>query len=260
MFVSKIWTQHQECILKITVKSTIPQMLRFVVLDPSQKNTVLIDKVQNVKSEYSYYARCPLIGEYTEIRVYSDDGYDDSSFKLFPIETLELEKKIDSVDMGFNLMSFVRFAQKFAYNAGILTPNVYQSNSGLFYIRYLDEIKDYETGEVLDTPFRISMADGLIEANRKLILSYTVPMRFMLLCHEYCHFFVNHDGDNELEADLNGLTIYLGLGYPRYEAQIAYGETFKHNETEENDHRWETIKKFIDEYESKNYLFNENTN
>ena len=83
-------------------------------------------------------------------------------------------------------------------------------------------------------------------------------MNVLLLLHEYSHFFLNENIDNELEADLNALTIYLGLGYPRYEALIAYGETFKHNETPENDKRWQKIKEFINEYESKNYLFSDN--
>jgi hypothetical protein len=52
-------------------------------------------------------------------------------------------------------------------------------------------------------------------------------MRFAILCHEFSHFYVNEDMDNESEADINGLLIYLGLGYPRIEGYQAFLEVFK---------------------------------
>jgi hypothetical protein len=55
-------------------------------------------------------------------------------------------------------------------------------------------------------------------------------MRFAILCHEFSHFYVNDNMDDESEADINGLLIYLGLGYPRIEGYQAFldGKLIEH--------------------------------
>ena len=46
---------------------------------------------------------------------------------------------------------------------------------------------------------------------------------------------MNHENiDDEIEADLNGLLIYLGLGYPRIEGYQAFLDVFQVNPTEAN--------------------------
>jgi hypothetical protein len=51
-----------------------------------------------------------------------------------------------------------------------------------------------------------------------------------------------------VEADLNGLTIYLGLGYPIKEAFSAFGETFIGYPSAQNKVRYDIIHKFIKDY------------
>jgi hypothetical protein len=53
---------------------------------------------------------------------------------------------------------------------------------------------------------------------------------------------------NETEADLNGLTIYLGLGYPIREAYAAFGDTFMGHPSSQNKMRYDIINKFIRDY------------
>jgi Zn-dependent M32 family carboxypeptidase len=69
-----------------------------------------------------------------------------------------------------------------------------------------------------------------------------------ILLHEFSHFYLNDDVSNETEADLNGLTIYLGLGYPIREAFAAFGETFIGSPTPQNKQRYDIIDKFIRDY------------
>ena len=69
-----------------------------------------------------------------------------------------------------------------------------------------------------------------------------------ILLHEFSHYYLNSDISNETEADLNGLTIYLGLGYPIREAYAAFGETFIGYPSPENKVRYEIINKFIRDY------------
>ena len=70
-------------------------------------------------------------------------------------------------------------------------------------------------------------------------------MRMAILLHEFSHYYLNSDVANETEADLNGLTIYLGLGYPIREAYQAFTSTFIGYPTEQNKQRYDIIDKFI---------------
>jgi len=90
---------------------------------------------------------------------------------------------------------------------------------------------------------------------KKLFDEYTIPMRFAILCHEFSHFYVNKDMHDEGEADINGLLIYLGLGYPRIEAIEAFTNVFLNYPSEENGKRYKKIENFIDNFEKNNIVF-----
>jgi hypothetical protein len=60
---------------------------------------------------------------------------------------------------------------------------------------------------------------------------------------------------DETEADLNGLLIYLGLGYPRIEACEAFLEVFEQYPSEENGKRYKKIENFINNFEKNNIVF-----
>jgi hypothetical protein len=60
--------------------------------------------------------------------------------------------------------------------------------------------------------------------------------------------------DDEVEADLNGLLLYLGLGYPRIEAYQAFLETFKGVPSQQNKDRYDVINNFIKDFEKMNMV------
>jgi hypothetical protein len=69
-----------------------------------------------------------------------------------------------------------------------------------------------------------------------------------ILLHEFSHYYLNTDISDEVEADLNALTIYLGLGYPIKEAYAAFGQTFIGSPTPLNKNRYDIINTFIKDY------------
>lgn len=73
-------------------------------------------------------------------------------------------------------------------------------------------------------------------------------MRMAILLHEFSHYYLNSDIADEVEADLNALTIYLGLGYPIKEAYAAFGETFIGAPSQLNKNRYDIINTFIRDY------------
>lgn len=270
MAAIQFWSRSSEFIIKISIETNKPCKMAFIVQDSKTPYCDLINDVQDVNGSFDYYCRVPLCSSYTIIRVFNIDNGDlqngqDQTFKSktgkigdFDFDILELEKRLDECDINLSTQSFIRLAQKFSFNAGILNTDVtYTSGNGKFNITYLDEIRDYETKQFIDTPFRISAESGLIEASKKHIINYTVPMRMVLLLHEYAHFYLNQDISNEVEADIRGLLIYLSLGYPRKEAYEAFDEAVDGNKTADNEKRLKIINQFISDFENKNYLFNE---
>ena len=166
-----------------------------------------------------------------------------------------LEKKLDVIDFANrDLSNFVKFATSFAFNAGHLPSGTYKSPDGKFTIEYLPTIISSNTGREMETPARISKTSGRIQVSQKKFVPSSVPMRMAILLHEYSHFYINDDINNETEADLNGLLIYLGLGYPRFEAHEAFLKTFIDTPSHQNKVRYDKIKKFIDDFENNNLI------
>ena len=79
-------------------------------------------------------------------------------------------------------------------------------------------------------------------------------MRMAILLHEFAHFYLNKNIDDETEADLNGLLIYLGLGYPRIEGYEAFLQVFEGSPTAENKKRYDVINEFIQNFEKKKFV------
>jgi hypothetical protein len=241
------------------------QPIRVIAYDARQTTTVFTDRVKNVNGDYSFYVRIPQCGLETNILVYNDNNGvipNDTTFLITKQQKVPFESNIIVLsDLTRDQRSFVRFAQRFAYGASTMNPGVYKSEDGKFRIELLDNIVD-ENNVVIPTSFRIAIdtydengnliKGGKIQASKAMIKNYTVPIVFFLLMHEYSHYNLNTDINNELEADLNALNIYLGMGYPYIDAIWALGITFNGNQTDENAERWEQDNKFIDDYFEEN--------
>jgi hypothetical protein len=179
----------------------------------------------------------------------------DKSFEVDSISKEMLEKKLDVIDFGNPLVrSFVNFCTRFCYNAGSLSSGTYVSDDKKFVIKYLATIED--NGQEQTTPARIELNTGVIEVSKKQFVNFTIPNRMAILLHEFSHVYLNNNQDDEVEADLNGLLIYLGLGYPRIEAFEVFASTFMNAPTEQNKMRFDKIKNFIDNFENHNtYMY-----
>jgi hypothetical protein len=70
------------------------------------------------------------------------------------------------------------------------------------------------------------------------------------LLHEFSHFYVNKNMEDEVEADRNSLILYMGLGYPRIDAYNVYLDVFENTPSELNKERYEELQKLF----SQNYI------
>jgi hypothetical protein len=257
--IFRLPTRYEEFTLLIKVKTPKSEKIHLIVSDEAHKNTIFTNRWKTINGECSFFVRMPVSGKYSVINIYNErlgkDADNDNSFEVLDIKKLPLEKRLDVVDFrNGNLKSFINFCTRFCFNAGHISSGTYKSSDGKFTIEYVPTIISSKSGKELETPARISKDSGRIQVSQKKFVPDTVAMRMAILLHEYSHFYVNKNIDDESEADLNGLLIYLGLGYPRFEGHEAFLKTFIDTPTEQNKVRYDKIKAFIEDFEKNNYI------
>jgi hypothetical protein len=250
----KLNTRYEPIMIKIAVRTTSPQNIVLQVSDPTQANTLFTDRTKVVNGEEELFVRMPLSPYAAKLTVYNEKNGNlpkgqDPTFQVVKVSKQDLDITLPQTKMDtFQVRNFVAFAQKFAFNAGWLTaPRDYMSSVGTYKIEYLPFIIS-SSGQKMSTPARISTKNGRIQVSQEAFRPMTIPMRMAILLHEFSHYYLNSDISNETEADLNGLTIYLGLGYPIREAYQAFAVTFIGYPTEQNKQRYDIIDRFIKDY------------
>lgn len=249
-------TRYEELTLVIKVYTNSAVNIKIKVVDADQPNTTFTDRDKIVDGESIFFVRMPVSPKNALVYVYNEANDNltngqDKSFEVDSISKEMLEKKLDVIDFSNPLIrSFVNFATRFCYNAGSISSGTYVSEDKKFVIKYLPIIED--NGQEQTTPARIELNTGVIEVSKKQFVEFTVPNRMAILLHEFSHVYLNDNADDEVEADLNGLLIYLGLGYPRIEAFEVFASTFMNAPTDQNKVRFDKIKNFIDNFENNN--------
>jgi hypothetical protein len=257
----RLWTKYAPVMLRVTVRTEKPQNIVLKVFDVDHAYTVFTDRTKVINGVQDLYVRMPVSPGTAMLSIYNEKignvpkGVDDS-FDVVDIKQEELQRTLSETKMDTaSVRNFVSFAQKFCFNAGWIPANKeYTSGYGNYKIEYVPFIVSNKTGEKMATPARVSTANGRIQISQDAFRPFTIPMRMAIILHEYSHYYLNTDISNETEADLNGLTIYLGLGYPIREAYEAFGVTFIGFPSEQNKRRYDIIDKFIREYVSEHKI------
>jgi len=241
--------------LAISVQCKRPTKVRLKIVDAEKPLTCFTDRYKTINNGFKFYVRLPLTPKTLLISVYNDEsGKNNNEINILNVQKLGLEKRMDEVDINsYSVMSFVDFSQRFSFNASYLQPKNYVSTTGNYKIELLPTIIG-KNGKVLSTPARISKSNGRIQVSKKLFDEYTVPMRMAILLHEFAHFYLNENIDDETEADLNGLLIYLGLGYPRIEGYEAFLQVFENSPTPQNKQRYDIINNFIKNFDKEKFV------
>lgn len=256
----RIQTRYDEMCLAVKFSVEKPCRVRIKIYDEEKPLIVFTNRYRDVRTQDVFYIRMPITSKSVIVSIYDDaignlPAEKEKNIKIISIDKTPLEKRMDVVDINNpSVAYFVDFAQRFCFNAPYLPTNkTYKSDNGAIMIEYLDTIVDSK-GNQMTTPSRVSKVTGRIQVSKKEFNGYTVPMMFAILCHEFSHYYVNDNMDNESEADLNGLLIYLGLGYPRIEAYQAFLEVFKDAPNEANKKRFDLIDQFIKDFEKNKMI------
>lgn len=260
-------TKNRPCTLNVYVVSKTPQKICVVAYDKKKKNQQYVNHCGMVdeRSNDGYYRRkfeimMPQSPINLDVAAYSKAFGNKKGDRTFKVEKFGLtDLKTWEIWTSQRTKNFVKFAQQFSENADLLKTweeggkrddsGVYMSDDGKFKIRYFDIIRNKD-GRALTTPARVSNQDGAIEVSKYFFRKYSVAMRMMIFMHEYSHFFMNKNMENEIQADLNGLYVYLGLGYSPIEATRAFAYVFDNADTAGNDVRRGMIRKYISDFMS----------
>lgn len=254
--------------VKIDIQTAQAQKIILKVHDASMKNTYFTNRWMVINGKKSLFVRMPVSGLVSIIEIYNEANgnvKNDSSFKVTGITKIPLRRKLDVVDLRDpDVKSFIKFATRFCFQAGVMPTGTYRSGDGRFSIVYAPEIISSNSGAVLNTPARTNKDNGQIEWAQSKCVGMTVPMRMAITLHEFSHFYRNQRIDDETEADLNALLIYLGLGYPRIEACEAFLDTFikssqgptplNEQQKAANARRYHIIHNFIQDFENNKMI------
>jgi len=253
----EILLNHKPCTIQVDIETFEPQKLWIKVSDAQQEHTYYTKRYAKINGKQTFFIRLPQSPKIADLIIYNDISKDlnlqDDTFKINNIQIVTLKKT--PLNLSKQTISFIRFAQEFSEMAGVLEASkkgeVYISDNGKFRIDYFDEIRNELTGNVISTPARISQISGRIEVSKKAFISYSVPMRMAILLHEFSHFYINKNPQSEVQADLNGMKLYLAIGYPRIDAYNVFLNVFKGTENPESVTRFKKLDSFIKQNASK---------
>jgi len=246
--------------LLLGIKTSKPEKIIVQISDNKKPDTYYINRKVDVDGYRELNLNLPQSPSATLLTVFNVKNGNvapnrDKSFQISRFEPENLEHC--PILMKKDTVSFVKFAQQFSENASILSagkykPSIYRSDDSKFHIDYYNRIFDRETKKFMSTPARIGHTSGIIEVAKIDFLKYTVPMRMIILLHEYAHKYLNPTVNKpiayETGADINALHIYLALGYPPTEAHFAFLNVFKDSNHEANVRRYKIISDFIDKF------------
>ena len=245
-------TYNRPVCLKIVLETFGKEKIWIKVKDAEKPFTFYTDRYAIVEGKQTYYVKMPQSPQEAKIILYNEATGDvpknhDDSFRLVSIERLPLETGLRNAKLSTK--RFVTFAQEFAAQAGYISANnsIYTSDNGVYRIDYLDKIVS-TSGKEISTPARISQKTGIIQISKKHFKGYTIPMRMAILLHEFSHFYVNSVKSDEVEADINGLKIYLELNYPKIDAYNVFLHVFQNAPSAQNKERYQILDAFIRNY------------
>lgn len=252
--VKDIKTEEIPCTVKVVISTPKSEKIWIKICDAKATKTYYSKRYARVDGTESYYIGLPESPETARVLVYKDGDspFDNFGYRVNRIELLPL-KSTKKIQMSRKTKAFVKFAQEFSEEASYLPASPkgesYYSNNGKFRIDYFDVIRSKANNKPIGTPARISQLNGRIEVSQRDFVRYSIPMRMAILLHEYSHYYVNKTPSSEIEADLNGLTIYLSLGYPRIDAYNVFLNVFKNAKSKQTKERFEKLDNFIKNWE-----------
>ena len=235
-------TGNQPCALELVLQSGSARNI-FVTGYDTQNNDAYFRRICELDSnrKHIFYFGMPISPKQLKVQIFDQDNRYFSRPETFQIEKPQLVPlKTSPISMSQEVKDFLAFAEWIAVNMPTLKPGNDYVFDGKFKIELFD---DLDTA----TPARIHSEGDFIQVSKVDFMTMTIPRRIVILLHEYSHNFINNDKENESEADLHALSIYLSSGFPFMEAIYAFTKIFHDNDQSYERLQW--MKQFMEKHE-----------
>ncbi len=257
-------TRRRKFTMYLDFVTHTPEKIRVVTKDNSKPDTVYSDRIIQVDGKRTCFVSFPISPETLSLEVFNVNAPGamdpDPSFTV-KVRAEPLRDYLIAVDA--ETAAFLEFNNWFCENAGWLSatrqdgsPSIYTSKNGMFTIKYMDVIRD-ASGKEMGTPARVGHTTGTMEVAAKYFRPYTIPMRHIILDHEFSHKYRNPKLtwaiNDEIGADINALYYYLGRGFSKIDAIWVYTEVFYKANSPENMKRMAVIWDFINRFENQEF-------
>lgn len=252
--MEKTWeTENRSISLVVSIKCEGKCRFRIIASAP-EVNSKYADRTVEVSGYRQIYLSFPTSPKQTKIVVKPLD-----KTANYLVDIKEKALKTYQIYQDAEVKKFVAMAQNFTAQCGTAaaTPQgrFFRSKDGYFNFRYFPFIID--GGKISSTPARIGHQSGIIEISKMHFDKYTIPMRMIILLHEFSHKYRNPkidlDISNEVGADLNALYIYLGLGYSKVDAIYCFANVFLKAQSQGNLDRMRKIMDYINRFENQEF-------
>lgn len=253
-----VWDSNsREASIYVTISCKKDTEFRVYAYDAAHQNSFYADRLFTVKANQprTIFLSFPVTPSKMVIGCIDKNNSQSEDFEVY-LEQRPLRKY--AIWLTQEESDFIELAQNFSAICGYKIPpkegKLYSYRG--FNIKYVPVITD-ERGRVINTPARVGHKSGLIEVSAKAFIQYTIPMRMMILLHEFSHKFQNPNYNfeigNEFGADLFGLRLYLSLGYSKIDAICVFNKVFLTADTRQNDARSKKISNYIDRFEREEF-------
>jgi hypothetical protein len=205
--------------IKFKVDVQNPQMITIVGYDPdpNHKNTVYFARTARIKRRGEMVEiPMPITPKKLILEVNPENRSFGSYINIFDMVVLDLPTT--TAVFPPKTMEFYNFLKKFAKEAGYIEPGFYVSKDE----NYLIWAKENLDGD--GTPARVNRRTGVVKMNLSKLREYTVYMRIFIGLHEFFHYALQTT--DEVSADMGAARVYLGMGYPRSEANYSMTKIF----------------------------------
>lgn len=255
----KVWeTDNKKLSLHITITSKSKKTFRVASSDYGKANSKYSDRTIIVEGKRTIFLSFPISPKQIIIGVQNFNDKNDEDFEVIieekPLTTYNVW--LDSQTRDFLQLALV-FSQTCGFENANPSGRLISSPDKEFKIKYFPIIKDYLSGRSLSTPARIAHKSGIIEVSKMRFDKYTVPMRMMILLHEFAHKYKNPAMDlpisDEIGADINALYIYLGMGFSKVDAIYVYANVFLNAQTDQNIARMRKIVDYINKFSNEEF-------
>ena len=260
MISTIIESNNKEFSISLSLKTEGKKRLRICLEDTGKPNSKYADRTINVDNSWSIYFNFPVSPKQLTLKIVNLNELNDKNIQvttmLTPLRSYNIW--IDEPTQKFLKLS-IPFAQVCGFEQASPNGRIFTNKSKSYTIKFFDIIRDYKTGRLLNTPARIGHQTGNIEVAKIKFDKYTIPMRMMILLHEYSHVYRNPKIelpiDDEVGADINALYLYLGLGFSKIDAICVYANVFLKAQTQGNVKRMRKIMDYIAKFENQDFAY-----